>query len=133
MDGMKRIIIVAIAVIAAGCSQIGQPLWTPAAPTTPLTPGDVKGTPAPTVPLTPTGLKGTDVPLLRARVCTKYERGALNLRTCPGTECWVVFVLREGEEVRVRSESVEVDGTPWVMVTHPRRGWVNARYLCAGD
>ncbi len=64
-------------------------------------------------------------------VCTGYETGALNVRVCPGTECWVKHVLDEGTPVTVSPTPVPArDGGWWVRVISPVEGWVNLKYLC---
>ena len=65
------------------------------------------------------------------QVCTGWEPGMLNVRSCPGVECWVQNFLREGEVVYVSpTEAVTRDGGRWVWIHMPTEGWVNLRYLC---
>ena len=55
----------------------------------------------------------------------------MNVRTCPGVECWVKDFLYEGEVVYVApTEAVARDGGRWVWIHMPAEGWVNLRYLC---
>jgi len=62
------------------------------------------------------------------------DRGALNVRFCPGVECYAFFYLREGERVRLTpGRRVEVDGGRWVQIHHPVEGWVNEKFLCLDD
>jgi len=69
----------------------------------------------------------------RAVVCTGYGEGALNVRMCPGTECWAFFVLAEGQAVILDGQTARAeDGATWAHLTHPVDGWVNARYVCEG-
>ena len=65
------------------------------------------------------------------QVCTGYPTGALNVRACPGVQCWAFFVLDEGRTVAVDgvTETAE-DGATWAHIVRPVDGWVNARYLC---
>jgi len=80
----------------------------------------------------PTGTAA--LPQARAQVCTGFETGALNVRRCPGAECWVIFALSEGEEVVLSGDKTTTDdGAKWVRITRPTEGWVNAKYLCGDE
>lgn len=98
----------------------GQPL-TPTLPSSPpLAPRANAASPATPAP-TETSL----------RVCTGYPTGALNVRTCPGMQCWAFFVLDEGRVVAVDGATEQADdGATWAHLIRPVDGWVNARYLC---
>ena len=128
MGRVKWVPILALTLGLWGCASLGEPLWTPPPsppPTASPTRIVVRGTPT-SVPLTTTPVRGT----LGARVCTGFPDGALNVRACPGTECWVTFVLTEGAEVTTGPRQARVDEATWVQIVHPRTGWVNQRYLC---
>ena len=67
----------------------------------------------------------------KAVVCTGYPTGALNVRMCPGVQCWAFFVLDEGRVVTVDGVSEKADdGATWIHLIRPVDGWVNAKYLC---
>ena len=65
------------------------------------------------------------------QVCTGYPTGALNVRACPGVQCWAFFVVDEGRTVAVDgvTETAE-DGATWAHLIRPVDGWVNEKYLC---
>lgn len=118
----------------AGCGWQPQPIWpiTLVPPTS--TPTATATTPLTVTLATPTFATVTPTPETEAqdvyRVCTGYERGALNVRACPGTECAVRFILAEGMEVVPAGERVRVGESIWMRLAGPVQGWVNGRYLC---
>ena len=67
----------------------------------------------------------------QAVVCTGWAQGALNVRACPGIQCWAFFVLAEGREVTVDGKTSRAeDGATWAHIVQPVDGWVNGKYLC---
>ncbi len=89
----------------------------------------------PTVLPSPTPFEGRAVAqgqnaTRRAVVCTGWAQGALNVRACPGVQCWAFFVLAEGQSVAVNGTSQSEDGATWAHVVQPVDGWVNGKYLC---
>jgi len=97
--------------------------------------GDDIATTTPAVASTPfTNSINTDVEsnlAERAMVCTGYATGALNVRACPGIQCWAFFTLAEGRSVTLDGQTSQAeDGATWAHITQPVDGWVNGKYLC---
>ncbi len=66
----------------------------------------------------------TPAPLI-CQVKTGMESGALNLRTCGGTDCPVLVVLHEGETLTMTQA---VNGWLEVATSDGLQGWVNSEY-----
>jgi len=65
------------------------------------------------------------------RVCqvqTGIDAGALNLRTCGGTDCPVLVVLHEGETL-TQTEAQAVNEWIQVITADGLQGWANSNYL----
>ena len=128
-----------VGVLLGGCSglkawllthqprpRVSEPSWSPPSSFRAATPTGVAPGPSP-----------TPAPTARhqRRVCTGYDAGALNVRACPGTNCWVLAPLYEGQVVVPDGQEARTaDGATWMHIAHPVDGWVNAKYLCTfGD
>ncbi len=130
-----RAVAALLVLVLTGCGWQPQPIWpitlVPHTSTPNATAIPADGLATPTV--VPTGTPTPETPEAEAqdeyRVCTGYERGALNVRACPGTECAVRFILAEGARVFPAGERARVGESTWVRLENPP-GWVNARYVC---
>jgi len=61
------------------------------------------------------------------QVKTGIDAGALNLRTCGGTNCPVLIVLHEGETL-TQTKQKPVNGWMEVITAGGLRGWLNSNY-----
>ena len=107
--------------------------YAPAVKAQPLIPA-LPPQPSPTVGVSASSPTATATPVAVERpmqVCTGYPTGALNVRMCPGVQCWAFFVLDEGRVVTVDGVTEKADdGATWIHLIRPVDGWVNAKYLC---
>ncbi|HXF85502.1 MAG TPA: SH3 domain-containing protein [Anaerolineales bacterium] len=69
---------------------------------------------------------------LTSRVCTNMPGGRLNVRFRPGNKSEVRGYLAEGEIVTLSGDRQDLDGSVWVELSDPIKGWVNQAFLC-GD
>ena len=121
-----------VLLVLSGCTMHIDPLHL--APTATPAPTTASSIASPTAETrgTPSPSPVTDKSEESMVVCTGYDKGALNLRACPGVQCYALATVYEGQEVRVSSRSPQTsgDGATWLYVTAPIEGWANARYLC---
>ena len=71
--------------------------------------------------------------ILTLKVCTNIVGGKLHVRFEPGNNSEVRGYLTEGEIVTVGEKREERDGSPWIQLSDPIQGWVNANYLCSAN
>jgi uncharacterized protein YraI len=91
------------------------------------------GLSAPSVSVTqPTSKKANPATLTSpSKVCqvkTGIQEGTLNMRTCGGTYCPSVIVLREGARL-IEIETQVVDGWLSVKTADGLVGWVSSKYV----
>lgn len=67
------------------------------------------------------------------KVCTNIAGGKLHVRVEPGIRSDVRGYLAEGEIVTLGIGRREWEGSPWIELSHPIEGWVNAGYLCPAE
>ena len=127
---MKKTWLFPLLLLALGLAACNLNQYAPVAKAQPLTP-TLTLLPSPTARANAV-VTATSAPTATPmRVCTGYPTGALNVRMCPGTQCWAFFVLDEGRTVAVDGVTEKADdGATWLHLIRPVDGWVNARYLC---
>ena len=121
-----------LALVLAGCNLNSLKQYVPLPTPTP-TEGALRltATPSPTPRAVGTSVSVGSNKRAEAVVCTGYATGALNVRACPGVQCWAFFVLAEGREVTVDGKTSRAeDGATWAHIVQPVDGWVNGKYLC---
>jgi len=131
----KTLIIALFTLLLTGCGSSGKgfnPLGISPAGTTPT----ATATAAPTVlaAASPTPVP-SPTPAERWVVCTGYADGTLNVRSCPGVQCWAHDALYEGQEVVPAGGTATPPGAPdefWWHIVQPVEGWVRAKFLCQG-
>ena len=70
---------------------------------------------------------------LLLKVCTNIVGGKLHVRFKPGNNSDVRGYLAEAEIVTVGEKREDRDGSLWIQLSAPIRGWVNATYLCPAN
>ena len=123
----SRVITVTILllVLPGACTNFNPQAYVPGLETT--TPEPVSSLSVSSVEPPPTGAS-TETPTLK--VCTNVSDGKLHVRFEPSISSEVRGYLAEGETVLIGSERRQRDGSLWIELSEPIRGWVNARYLC---
>ena len=123
----SRVITVTILllVLPGACANFNPQAYVPGLETT--TSESMPSSPVSSIELPPTGTS-TEAPTLK--VCTNVSDGKLHVRFEPSIRSAVRGYLAEGETVIIGTERRERDGSLWIELTEPIRGWVNARYLC---
>jgi len=71
--------------------------------------------------------------MLTLKVCTNIVGGKLHVRFEAGNNSDVRGYLAEGEIVTVGEKREERDGSLWIQLSDPIKGWVNANYLCPAN
>ena len=77
--------------------------------------------------------KTVSLSILTLKVCTNIVGGKLHVRFQPGNNSDVRGYLAEGEIVTVGEKREERDGSQWIQLSDPIKGWVNANYLCPAN
>ena len=71
--------------------------------------------------------------VLTLKVCTNIVGGKLHVRFEAGNNSDVRGYLAEGEIVTIGEKREERDGSLWIQLSDPIKGWVNANYLCSAN